>query len=539
MTDLDLRIGQETDAGRVRKYNEDYIECFVPANEAQLASKGAIFLVADGMGGHLAGEVASREAVKQVIQRYYLDESLDVGDCLTRAFKAANQIIHDMAQADLEKAGMGTTLVAAVILGRKLYVANVGDSRAYLLRRKRFRQITVDHSWVEEQVKTGTLTREQAEQHPQRNLITRALGTRPSVEVDLFQLELEEGDTLLLCTDGLNGQVSDRVIAQTTRSEPPPQAAAELVALASEQGGRDNTSVAIVQIGDRHEGLAWRQILDLPWLAGSRQRQIAVLMGLVVLCLCAMLASFPVANQRLAGNPAAAPQPAPIHFPDLGNYDLGMLATYLGYATLGEMKSVHPSQQNLENLAQADLSPAGSGVFVVGLVRNWNCQAQSCTFRLEMAEETYDIKLDPGFFLDTSRNLRGRRVRVYGQLSPEGSAVEARLVDLSARWWVWWQPAWMTVYAAHDWASDVWVYGIADQSPYSPIEMERYPTLQQGERILARGRWVEGRSTDPMAFVVQSLYRLENDVYMATSGGATSTPQPTVTLQPTDTESNP
>jgi serine/threonine protein phosphatase PrpC len=198
MVDLNLRIGHESDAGRVRKHNEDYSECFVPANEAQLRSRGAIFLVADGMGGHQAGEVASRKVVKHVIQRYYLDESPDVGECLARAFKGANRTIYDMAQSDPNKAGMGTTLVAAVILGQKLYVANVGDSRAYLLRRKRFWQITVDHSWVEDQVKTGTLTREQAEQHPQRNLITRALGTRPSVEVDLFEEELREGDTLLL-----------------------------------------------------------------------------------------------------------------------------------------------------------------------------------------------------------------------------------------------------------------------------------------------------------------------------------------------------
>ncbi len=244
---LDLAAAKLTDVGRKRPHNEDYVEYYVPPDPQQQALKGAIYLVADGMGGHQAGEVASQGAAESVIGQYYGDPDPDVGTSLVRAIRAANKQIHSQAQADPSKSGMGTTLVAAVVLGRKVYVANVGDSRAYLINRTTITQITEDHSWVEEQVRAGLLTPEQARKHPQRNLVTRALGSKPAVEVDLFEGEISAGDALLLCSDGLTGRVSDQEIATIVRENLPIEAARLLVALANERGGNDNITVLIVR----------------------------------------------------------------------------------------------------------------------------------------------------------------------------------------------------------------------------------------------------------------------------------------------------
>jgi len=244
--EIDLVAVKLTDVGRVRSHNEDYVDYFIPPDPQLRARKGVIYLVADGMGGHQAGEVASRGAVELVIKLYYADPSRDVGKSLVRAVQTANQQIHAQAQADPTKGGMGTTLVAAVILGRKVYVANVGDSRAYLINRRAISQITEDHSWVEEQLRAGLLTEEQAKRHPQRNLVTRALGSKPAVDVDLFEGEINRGDALLLCSDGLTGRVEDREMAAIVRDHPPQQAARLLVAAANERGGNDNITVLIV-----------------------------------------------------------------------------------------------------------------------------------------------------------------------------------------------------------------------------------------------------------------------------------------------------
>lgn len=243
---LDLIAAKLTDVGRVRPRNEDYVEYHVPSDPEQLERKGAIYLVADGMGGHQAGEVASRSAVEAVIANYYRDSGSDIGTDLVRAFRLANQEIYAMAQTDATMSGMGTTLVAAVISGHAVYVANVGDSRAYLINGGGMVQITEDHSWVEEQVRAGLLTPEQAKRHPQRNLVTRALGSKPSVEVDLFTGEIGAGDSLLLCTDGLTGRVTDPEIASIVQAQHPQEAVQSLVDLANERGGNDNITVLIV-----------------------------------------------------------------------------------------------------------------------------------------------------------------------------------------------------------------------------------------------------------------------------------------------------
>ncbi len=282
---LELNVAGQTDVGRARPHNEDYVDYHIPRTPRQLTRKGSIFLVADGMGGHRAGEVASQGAVRAVIERYYEESGRDVPTNLVRAFRGANEQIHRQAQADPSKSGMGTTLVAAVVLGRKLYVANVGDSRAYLLNRQGLTQVTEDHSWVEEQVRAGLLTEEQARRHPHRNLVTRALGSKPSVEVDIFEGEISTGDRLLLCSDGLTNWVSDAEISAILQRHAPEEAARLLVAEANERGGNDNITVLIVSA---QEELATVRALAHPPSgieAGRRLPLGRILAGLAILLL--------------------------------------------------------------------------------------------------------------------------------------------------------------------------------------------------------------------------------------------------------------
>ena len=307
---LDLMVAELTDVGRARPRNEDYVKHHVPLEPEQLARKGSIYLVADGMGGHQAGDVASRGAVEKAIEHYYEDSSDEIGKSLIRAFQIANEQIHAQAEADPSKSGMGTTLVAAVILGRKVYVANVGDSRAYLINRQKMTQITHDHSWVEEQVRVGLLTPEQALRHPQRNLVTRALGSRPSVEVDLFEGEIDAGDTLLLCSDGLTGRVKDREIERIVRDSHPQQAAKELVDLANERGGKDNITVLIISAREELETVRAVPIAPVGGKPIHRSRAaVAIVIALAILALTVggLLAVHSLTGDKPTETPTASP----------------------------------------------------------------------------------------------------------------------------------------------------------------------------------------------------------------------------------------
>ncbi len=206
---LRIDVAQLTDVGRKREHNEDNMAYVIPKDPQVMTKKGALFIVADGMGGHAAGEVASEIAVDTVSNVYYQDDSDDVAVSLLHAIKRANTSIHQRAAENMSRIGMGTTCVTAVLRGDMAYIANVGDSRAYIIRSSHVRQVSQDHSWVAEQVRAGILTEDQARTHAQRNVITRCLGTQADVEVDVFAELLQEGDSLVLCTDGLSGLVSD------------------------------------------------------------------------------------------------------------------------------------------------------------------------------------------------------------------------------------------------------------------------------------------------------------------------------------------
>jgi serine/threonine protein phosphatase PrpC len=247
---LHVTAAEMTDVGRRRTTNQDNLAQRVPTDSYLLEQRGAIFVVADGMGGHAAGEIASTVAVQKIVSDYFDTESNDVLGALAHAIRAANEEILKISRENAEHMGMGTTLVAVVLCQGILYVANIGDSRVYIIRKNRLRQITEDHSWVAEQVRAGVLTEEQARNHVHRNVITRSLGTQPNIVADVFVEVAREGDTLLLCSDGLHGYVTDDDIAQTIMLYEPDEAAKRLVAMANDAGGPDNITVSIVRVNE-------------------------------------------------------------------------------------------------------------------------------------------------------------------------------------------------------------------------------------------------------------------------------------------------
>ncbi|HSR28450.1 MAG TPA: Stp1/IreP family PP2C-type Ser/Thr phosphatase, partial [Actinomycetes bacterium] len=238
-----LVFAAATDVGRMRKNNED----------SYLSSK-PVAAVADGMGGHSAGEVASAIAIEELAalgDRGPWENETAATDDLKQAILRANRRIRQMAASDRKLNGMGTTLVALLEDGDMVHVANVGDSRGYLLRQGELSQVTVDHSLVQELVDDGRLSPEDAERHPQRSVITRALGIDPEVEFDLFTYKLQVGDRLLLCSDGLSDVVEPTQIRKVLlRVRSAHRAARELVTVANEQGGPDNITVIVVDAVD-------------------------------------------------------------------------------------------------------------------------------------------------------------------------------------------------------------------------------------------------------------------------------------------------
>ena len=243
-----VKLGAKTDLGRVRDNNEDKLDFFEPEDPAVLATKGCFYAVADGMGGHSAGQIACELALKTVIEQYYADPSADVEAGLRRAVEQANALIWDTAQAISDRQGMGTTLTAAIIREDRLTLAQVGDSRAYLLRDGALTQLTEDHSWVAEQVRLGTMTLAEAQISPFRNIITRSIGTAAAVEPDVLTHELRVGDTLLLCSDGLSGHLEPDELQAVLQAHGPSAAALALVEAANERGGRDNITAVVLSV---------------------------------------------------------------------------------------------------------------------------------------------------------------------------------------------------------------------------------------------------------------------------------------------------
>ncbi len=247
-----VTVAAKTDLGRVRENNEDKFEYYIPEDSPRLAARGLVFVVCDGMGGHAAGQIASELASKTFIDVYLNHPSTEPATALRAAVSAANRYVFDIASAIASRRGMGTTLSALALVQDKAFVAQVGDSRAYRSRSGELARLTNDHTFVEEMVAKGILTLEQAERHEKRHMLTRAIGVEQNVDVDVFELDLQEGDRFLLCSDGLLNHVGDPDIGRTLADLPPSEATWKLVNQALIDGGSDNCTVMIVRV-DRLE----------------------------------------------------------------------------------------------------------------------------------------------------------------------------------------------------------------------------------------------------------------------------------------------
>lgn len=232
-----------TDIGQRREMNQDYVF----TSEKPVGNLPNLFLVADGMGGHNAGDYASRYTVETIVEVVSGSGETEPVSLLEEAIQTANSSLLARAREDEGRKGMGTTIVALTILGNRLYIANVGDSRLYVVNQK-IQQITRDHSLVEEMVRMGEMDKEVAKDHPDKNIITRAIGALPEVLIDFFEVELEEGDIVLMCSDGLTNMVEDEDIRNIIMGQRDTVEKAEkLVAAANQNGGKDNITVIVIE----------------------------------------------------------------------------------------------------------------------------------------------------------------------------------------------------------------------------------------------------------------------------------------------------
>jgi serine/threonine protein phosphatase PrpC len=245
-----LELANLSDVGRQREQNEDYF-CYVePASEEDFKRIGRLAVVADGMGGHVGGQVASSIAIETVRDVYLTHTSVDPSEALLTAFQDAHAAIQAHAREHPELHGMGTTCTAAVLRDRVLYYGHVGESRLFLSRDLDISHVTDDHSVVGRLLREGQITPEQAAVHPDKNVLTAALGMDSAVPGDFSEIPvpLNPNDILLLCTDGLHGLVCDQEMHQVALNNPPTEACRELVRMANERGGFDNITVQILKV---------------------------------------------------------------------------------------------------------------------------------------------------------------------------------------------------------------------------------------------------------------------------------------------------
>ncbi len=263
-------VKSRTHPGKVRANNQDALGTILDWKETlqltdkDLLQRGHLFAVADGMGGHAAGEIASQLAIDTLFRTYYTEPWQDPHTNLIQAIHTANQAILHYAEAHPEMTGMGTTLVVALYGSWGWIFANVGDSRAYLFRDGRIRQVTEDHSWVAEQTRLGVLTPEQAAHHPLRNIITRSLGSEDTLDPDIFTQPARPGDVVLLCSDGLTNLVRENEITRLLKSYPLDEVAEKLLDLALERGAPDNVTLILIRL---ENGKPRRSRSIFPWLA--------------------------------------------------------------------------------------------------------------------------------------------------------------------------------------------------------------------------------------------------------------------------------
>ncbi|WML43657.1 Stp1/IreP family PP2C-type Ser/Thr phosphatase [Neobacillus sp. PS3-40] len=248
-----MKAGYMTDQGKIRLHNEDSGGIFKNLDGNLLT------IVADGMGGHRAGDVASGMTIDELKKQWESTTGISIAEhaenWLQEHILKVNKILFEHAKNNTDCDGMGTTIVAAISTESFATVANIGDSRCYLLNETGFKQVTEDHSLVNELVRFGQISREDAEHHPRKNVLLRALGTEENVEMDIKTIMFEDGDCLLLCSDGLSNKVSEKEMEEILLNDTDlMQKAGTLILLANEYGGEDNITLAIVEFSDSSEG---------------------------------------------------------------------------------------------------------------------------------------------------------------------------------------------------------------------------------------------------------------------------------------------
>lgn len=242
-----LKSYSVTDIGRKRQLNQDYVF----SSGKPIGNMPNLFIVADGMGGHKAGDYASKYTVETIEREIKSSFEKNPTIIIKKAIQTANKEIREIASEDSNLTGMGTTVVVATVIGKYLQVANVGDSRLYIVNDSEIRQVTRDHSLVEEMIRLGGIAREDARKHPDKNIITRAIGAREEVEVDFFTVELRPADCVLMCSDGLTNMLEDQEILDIMRLHNDPknlvETAQALIDAANNNGGKDNIAVVLVK----------------------------------------------------------------------------------------------------------------------------------------------------------------------------------------------------------------------------------------------------------------------------------------------------
>ena len=245
-----IEVSGQSDIGCLRKNNEDSFGYWEPDEDEKFARQGRLAIVADGMGGYEGGQEASRLAVDTLVETYRDYDGNDPQQALVEGMQAAHEEIRRYGMDHPALQGMGTTCTAAAIVGDALHYVHVGDTRLYLIRDGQITQVTRDHSYVSRLVEAGMITREEAEKHPQRNILTAAVGTAPELIMDAPQQpeSLRPGDVIVICTDGLWGQVQDQEILEAVKKQSAEGAGHDLIELARQRGGPDNITVHILRL---------------------------------------------------------------------------------------------------------------------------------------------------------------------------------------------------------------------------------------------------------------------------------------------------
>ena len=252
---LPIKVIIRTDLGNVRTNNEDAAASFKMVDQNGINDKGYLLIVADGMGGHLAGEVASKTAIETIKEFYFKSGKEENKEyILQQAFKAANKKIFELACAETWYRGMGTTCTVAAIVGQKLYYAHAGDSRAYLFKNNQMTRLTEDHTYVQELLSNGVIAETELATHPDRNILTNAMGTKPHLRVDTgeYNYGFEPGDRLLLCSDGLTGYLNDNELTTILASNSLQDCADYCIREAKRRGGMDNITVVLAEGGENN-----------------------------------------------------------------------------------------------------------------------------------------------------------------------------------------------------------------------------------------------------------------------------------------------